>query len=190
MQKLASKILVCLLLLTVSSYGQTPSVETFKKSFFKAMQSLISAGYTERKISFVDVIAGKPNGGYYPFKVTAYVMDYGPGYPANKYYGQTCLGKMEGWKFDMLKDAFGEWEVQGRMTITGTECKDNPGEGKTSFSLPGVAYVPGANQTVAAGAAKTIESDLYLGEYACYGTGGRMMAGMGFHLMPTAYTTT
>ncbi len=78
---------------------------------------------------------GTSNGGYYPFKVTTYMHDCGAGYPANRYYGQTCLRKMEAWKFDMRKDDFGEWIVQGRFTVMGEDavCKENPSEGARPF---------------------------------------------------------
>src|ERR1051326_857746 len=102
-----------LLLLSVAVYAQ-PSVDLFKQVFESHIQKLKSSG-VKRTISFIQVTAGKPNGGYYLFTVTAYVHDYTSGYPANKYYGETCLGKIDGWKYDMLKDGSGNWTVQGRF---------------------------------------------------------------------------
>ena len=180
------KVLIVLAFLFIYTFAiaQAPTVEFFKKTFYNQMQKLLPGGYEKRSIAFVDVVAGKPTGGHYPFKVTAYVQDYDNGYPPNKYYGQTCLGKMEGWKFDLLKDEFGVWIVQGAFTITNNQCKANPTENSVSISLPGQAYVPGE---VVAPAPKNggtaTESQLYVGEYACYGTGGRMMTGMGFILL-------
>lgn len=170
-----------------------PTVEQFKQVFNSQMQNLKSTGYTKRTILFVQVIKGKPNGGYYPFKVTAYIHDYSPGYPSNNYYGQSCAGKMDGWKFDMLKDDFGQWLVQGRFTVSNSTCKDNLSEGTEAIpvsSLEGIAYNP--NQTRQAPLpvnkdqqkAVTKNTTLYIGEYACYGTGGGLMAGMGFTLKP------
>lgn len=177
-------IVLTFLIINIEAIAQTPSVEFFKKTFYNEMQKLLPEGYEKRSISFVDVVAGKPTGGYYPFKVSAYIQDYDNGYPPNQYYGQTCLGKMEGWKFDLLKDAFGDWIVQGAFTITKNECKANPAENAVSLSLPGKAYVPGQQAAPAPknGATNTA-SALYVGEYACYGTGGRMMTGMGFILL-------
>lgn len=183
------------LVLLVSCSGpaesQKPSVETFKQVFEAHMQKLRPEGFTKRTISFVQVTPGTANGGYYPFKVTAYVHDYGPGYPANRYYGQTCLGFMEGWKFDMLKDASGEWIVQGRFTVADNNCKDNPSEGAEAIALKDVPGTPYTATKKAAGdsvqkktADKSTGSQLYIGEYACYGTGGQMMTGMGFTLLP------
>jgi hypothetical protein len=176
-------------LVSFSSCSQKPSVELFKQVFNAHMQKLRPEGYTKRTINFVQVTPGTPNGGYYPFKVTAYVHDYGPGYPSNHYYGQTCLGKMDGWKFDLLKNDFGEWTVQGRFTAD-NECKNNPSEGAEAIplsSVPGTSYTKTETPVIEKTQQKTSEanaSKLYLGQYACYGTGGRLMAGMGFYLLP------
>lgn len=172
--------------------AQQPGVEEFKKVFEAALQKLKPEGYTKRTVKFGTVVKGTPNGGYYPFKVTAYIHDYGPGYPPNKYYGSTCLGKMDGWKFDMRKDDFNEWIVQGRFTVTNENekvCTDNPSEGVQSIPIegvPGTEYA--AKKTNGTEPLKTDKaknesvSKLYIGEYACYGTGGTLMAGMGFKL--------
>ncbi len=180
--------ITCVMVLSCScsAQSQNPSVETFKQVFEAQMQKLRSEGYTKRTISFVQVTAGTPNGGYYPFKVKAYVHDYAPGYPPNGYYGQTCLGLMDGWKFDMRKDDFGEWIVQGSFTVLDRECKDNPSAGAVSIPVPGTPYKKPATpaKSTPPTPQKTSASQLYIGEYACYGTGGRMMAGMGFTLLP------
>ena len=146
----------------------------------------MSEGFTRRNIVFVDVVKGKPSGGYYPFKVIAYVHDYAPGYPTNQYYGQTCLGKIDGYKYDMLKDDFGEWIVQGAFSahVSNNNCKTNPTEGKESIplaSVPGTVYQPGKD-IIRDNKTSIATSNLYIGEYACYGTGNKLMAGMGFTL--------
>jgi len=183
-------LFTCFFLLPFLIKAQSPSVELFKQVFDAEMQKLLSPGFTRRTMNFIKVTPGTSSGGYYPFKVTAYVHDYAPGYPKNKYYGQTCLGKMEGWKFDMRKDEFGDWILQGRFTVTDGECKDNPSEGAEAIPLSGVPGIPYRKTNIADKTNKTIfdksspsTSRLYLGEYACYGTGGRLMAGMGFHLL-------
>ncbi len=165
------------------AYAQ-PSIEQFKQVFVKTMEQLKSEGYSRRNIVFVDVVKGTPSGGYYPFKVTAYVHDYAPGYPSNQYYGQTCLGKIEGYKYDMVKDDFGSWIVQGAFTARDNNCKNNASEGDESIplaSVPGKLYMPG-KEDVKENKMPVATSNLYIGEYACYGTGNRLMAGMGFTL--------
>lgn len=169
------------------SGGAQPSVAQFEQALDAQLQKLKPEGFTERTVLFQDVRAGKPKGGFFPFEVTAVIHDYGPGYPKNRYFGETCVGTMDAWKFDMLKDEFGKWIVQGRMTVTGSVCKNNPAAGLSSQPLAGLsgtrapAAAPGDSTPSAAKAAVGAGS-LYVGEYACYGTGGRLMAGMGFRL--------
>lgn len=163
-----------------------PTVEQFKQVFDRQLQELKPQGYTERTVLFQDVRPGRANGGHYAFEVTATIHDYGPGYPTNRFYGATCVGKMDKWTFDMLKDPVGKWLVQGRMTVRDSVCKDNPSEGVSAMpvaSLTGdrVGRASAADSRSTPPAAKNAAS-LYVGEYACYGTGGRLMAGMGFHL--------
>ena len=175
-----------LLVVAVRSSAQAPSTDDLKRALDKQLQALKPQGYETRTVLFGDVRAGSPNGGYFPFQVTATIHDYGLGYPKNHFYGATCVGKMDKWKFDMRKDEFGGWLVQGRMTVSDAVCKNNPAEGVSSQPLDALsgARAPAAGAAKApAAAARTDAGDkLYLGQYACYGTGGRLMAGMGFVL--------
>ncbi len=180
-------ILAAICISGCDAQGQ-PGVEEFKKVFEAQLQKLKPTGFTKRSVVFKNVVKGTSNGGVHTFKVQAYVHDYGPGYPSNRYYGQSCLGYMDGWKFDMKKDEFGDWIVQGRFTVTDSECRDNPAEGQEAIPLsgvPGKPYV--ANQETSPVQTSTNvknapASKLYIGEYASYGTGNRLMAGMGFIL--------
>ena len=184
------------LFLFISMAKAQPSVEQFKQQFYVQMQKLKPEGTTRRNVSFVQVIKGSSNGGYYSFKVTAYVHDYGPGYPSNHYYGQTCIGKFDGLKYDMLKDDFGGWIIQGKFTasLSDSKCLDNTSQGSEAIplaSVQGSIYNPThTNQTVKIAPQQkpsaNKSSTLYIGEYACYGTGNRLMAGMGFILKPNA----
>jgi hypothetical protein len=125
-----------------------PTVDTLKQALERALLSLKPTGMTERQVLFEEVRAGRP-GTTYPFQVTASIRDYGPGYPANKFYGETCVGRMEKWPFELRRDAFGDWLVEGRMSITtsdGRQCKPNPSAGVSSIplaSLPGSAAPSG-----------------------------------------------
>jgi hypothetical protein len=173
------------LLSTCNSIAQ-PSTEIFKEVFVKQLQQLRPEGYERRTVKLVQVTPGKTTSGTTSYKVTAYIHDYDEGYPPNNYYGQTCVGKMENWIFKMLKDDFGEWMVQGAFTVTNNSCITNPSDGVESQPLsavPGTIYITGKN-TAATKTASTSDniSSLYIGEYAAYGTGGRMMAGMGMIL--------
>ncbi len=130
-----------------------PTVDTLKQALERGLLSLKPTGMTERQVLFEEVRAGKP-GTTYPFQVTASVRDYGPGYPANKFYGETCVGRMEKWPFELRRDAFGDWQVEGRMSITtsdGRQCKPNPSAGVSSIPL---ASLSGSAAPAAAAASK------------------------------------
>ena len=185
-----------LLIFSLLLYGCTttaqPSAEDFKATFVKQLQQLLPSGFEKRTVKIVQVTPGKSTGGNYSFKVTAYIHDYDEGYAPNKYYGQTCLGKMDNYVFNMRKDDFGEWLVQGRFTVplSDVTCKDNTAQGAMSITLesvPGSVYQKsnsGPTGSVKTAPPKaTTTSSLYIGEYASYGTGNRSMAGMGFTLL-------
>lgn len=164
-----------------------PSTEIFKETFVKQLQSLRPEGYEKRTVKLVQVTPGKTNSGTTSYKVTAYIHDYDEGYPPNSYYGQTCVGKMDNWIFKMHKNDFGEWVMEGMFTVTNNNCITNPAEGVQSQPLsdvPGTIYEIGKIQTATnkTNSDANGKSSLYIGEYAAYGTGGRLMAGMGIIL--------
>lgn len=64
----AMKLIFGKLAATAVSWGQGPSVAVFQQVLQKQ----------------------------YPFSVTGLIRDYGPGCPANRFYGDTCIGRMEG----------------------------------------------------------------------------------------------
>jgi|GEM_PF-1155033 len=176
--------------------AQTPTVETFKQVITKRLQKLLIEGYTQRDVRFISVLAGKVKNGAYPFRATIVVRDYGPGYPKNRYYGQTCVGKLVDEDYYMVVDDFGGWDVQGVMTphLNNQTCKNNPSEGVSSFpteSLEGTAASAGTpagpaasapknNGQIAAGKANTGGGSITTGEWACYGSGGRALIGLAF----------
>jgi hypothetical protein len=179
-------IVVAFCLLSSCQSEAQPNTEQFKKVFVKQLQALRPEGYETRTIKLVQVTPGKTNSGTTSYKVTAYIHDYDEGYPPNNYYGQTCVGKMDSWIFKMHKDDFGEWVVEGAFTVPNSNCITNPSQGVQSQPLsevPGTVYeestdhVSNKPDTDVAG-----KSTLYVGEYAAYGTGGRLMAGMGMIL--------
>ena len=188
--KISFAKLIAVLLLVAPGYaaGAQPSVELFKQVLDAKLQKVKSEGTTVRTVLFQEVVAGNPNGGYYPFQVTAIIHDYSQGYPPNGFYGETCVGKMEKRKFDLLADDFGGWKVQGPMTVLGPECKKNPSEGVSAIPLAGLPGARAGNEQTdakpAAPPAAPEGGNLYLGEYACYGAGNRLMAGMSFQLEP------
>ncbi|MBK8284985.1 MAG: hypothetical protein IPK97_08855 [Ahniella sp.] len=169
-----------LLLAACSSQGgEGPTPEQFKAALDAQLQALRPGGMTERTVLFENVRVGKSNGPRHSFSVTATVHDYGPGYPSNGYYGQTCVGRMDNWIFEMVPNAMGDWVVQGRMTVTDNECRNNPAEGQAAVPVTSLA---GQRAAAVAMPPPPEGGSLALGEYACYGTGSQLMAGMGFVL--------
>jgi hypothetical protein len=124
--------------------ADAPSADTLKRVLGQQLQKLRPVGFTERNVLFQEVRAGTPGARYW-FQVTATIRDYGPGYPANHYYGETCVGHMDKSPFELVRDEFGEWEVQGKMSLTtsdGRQCKPNPSAGVTSIPLTTLAGSP------------------------------------------------
>ncbi|MBV9548382.1 MAG: hypothetical protein JO256_01765 [Alphaproteobacteria bacterium] len=156
-----------------------PTAETFKAVLEKQLLNLKPDGMSERQVLFQQVTAGRPNGGYYPYTATLLVRDYGPGYPANRYFGETCIRRWNGAKFDLV-DQGGTWVVQGALTAPISDCKPNPAAGVSATPLSALGGSQAAKGAVAPPPASA--GALYIGEYACYGAGGRLMAGMGFVL--------
>jgi hypothetical protein len=169
--------------------AQTPTVDTLKQVLNQRLQKLRPDGSTERNVLFQEVRQGDASGGDYPFQVTALIRDYGPGYPANRYYGETCVGRMDKRVFRMSRNDFGEWQVEGAMTVTssdGRQCKPNPSAGVSSIplsNLQGAAAPAGTPPPAPAPAASQGSSVLATGEYACYGSGGRLLIGLGFRVV-------
>jgi hypothetical protein len=169
-----------LLCAACSSEGNnSPTTEQFQAALDAQLQALRPEGYTERTVLFESVRAGASNGPRHAFVVTATIHDYGPGYPPNGYYGQTCVGRMDNWTFEMLPNAAGDWVVQGRMTVSDAPCQENPAEGQAAVALSSLS---GQRASRVAPPPAPTGGSLALGQYACYGTGGRLMAGMGFVL--------
>lgn len=192
MKKLAIHIIAILALITAgfNSSAQS-SVEQFKKAYYDKMQKLIPSGVKTRTVKYVSVTQGSASGGILNFKVTAYIYDFNAGYPANRYWGTTCISKFENLPYTMKKNAFGEWEVSGIFTpgYDDHRCENNKAENVASLSIddvPGTIYNPNNVSFTKTAPLKTkgASGPLYFGEYACYGTGGRLMAGMGFILSP------
>lgn len=163
-----------------AAQDDAPSAETFKVELNAQMQKIRGEAWT-RTVLFQDVTPGKPNGQTYPFLVNAIVHDYNPGFPPNKFYGITRVGKMEGYKFVMFRDEFNKWVIQGAMTPEFNQ-KQNPSEGVSAIPLSSLPGTPVGKAATQAKQPAPAGSKLHIGEYASYGTGGRLLAGLGFHL--------
>ena len=109
--------------------------------------------------------------------MTITVRDYDAGYPPNRYYGQTCVGRMEQEEFTLTLDRFNEWEAQGRLTpnMNTTKCQPNPAAGVSSIPLSSlggsaapagqIAAAPAPPPNQAGGGA---DSGVVAGVYECW----------------------
>ena len=87
---------------------------------------------------------------------------------------------MDNWVFNLSPGANGQWAIDGRMTVTDSTCTKNPSAGVSSVPL---ATLTGT--TAPAGTPTAAPADeLHVGEWACYGTGGLLVLGIGFRLRP------
>ena len=161
--------------------AKAPGTEVLKQVLDKRLQSLRPEGTSERNVLFQTVLAGKPDGGSFPFRVTLQIRDYGAGYPANRYYGETCVSHITEWEYTLSPDRFGGWQVEGRMTPDSQQrtCKPNPSAGVSSIPLAGLAGSPAPAGPIAAQAAATgarngtnsAAGSVSVGAYECWGNG-------------------
>ncbi len=192
--------------LSATAMAQAPSTADFMRTLEQSLLKLKPMGMSERQVLFSNVRQGRSSGGSYPFQADVLIRDYGSGYPPNGYYGETCIGRLPAARFNMVRDDFGGWVAQGALTPNDRQCSRNPAQGVSAVplaSLAGAAASPGASSgsstaaqrspAAATTAAPTPPSSssarepanaasLRTGEYACYGRGGMLMAGMGFRL--------
>ncbi len=161
----------------LSLSAQNPSPDVLKQVLTKRLLALKPDGMTERQVLFQEVRAGTATGGEYPFQVTAAIRDYGPGYPANRYYGQTCVGHFDKVRFALHRDEFGEWTVEGAMTppLATRECKPNPSAGVSSIPVSALAGTPAPAGSPAAAPVTPQASGVSMGSYECWGNGSARM---------------
>jgi hypothetical protein len=141
--------------------GSAPGVDTVKQTLDRRWQQLKPQDATERNVLFQEARANGGAAGSYWFQVSATIRDYSPGYPRNRYYGQTCVAHMQG-VYKVWADSTGKWQVDGRMTpdLSARQCKPNPSEGVSSIPAQGL---PGAPARSGGGLAQ--------GSYECWANG-------------------
>ena len=180
---LPQRTIACgLAVLTLGCAGQLlaqkspPTVEVAKQALERAWQKLKPDAVAQRTVLFQDVTPGRSQAGSYPFRVTVLLHDYEKGYPPNRYYGRTCVGRIEQEVYTLEPDPFGGWNAQGRMTpnLNDTKCVNNPSEGVSSIPLASLSgsRAP-AGQVAAAAPPATVGngSSVAAGDYQCWGNG-------------------
>ena len=176
---LAGAMLACFGTCAPVHAAGAPGVDALKQALQKRLLSLRPDGTSERHVLFQQVTAGQ--GGN--FRVTAAIYDYGPGYPANRYYGETCVRYLRDVTYTMAPDGVGGWRVEGRMTpnLSDSQCKPNPSAGVASIPLASVAgtaapAAQAAGQADKAPVAAAGGSDnVAAGAYLCWANGQARM---------------
>ena len=153
------------------------SVDVFKQAIEQRLLKLRPDGSTERQVIFQSVTPGRSAGN---FRATLSIRDYGPGYPKNRYYGETCVGVLTDEPYTMSPDPAGGWHVEGRMTpdLRDRTCKPNPSDGVSSIPLSTVAGTRAASGPIAgpapaapAAPAAAGTGALATGAYTCWANG-------------------
>jgi hypothetical protein len=155
------------------AFAQKPTVDTLKQVLDKKLQKLKPESAKERNVLFQDVKAGQGNN----FVVTALIRDYEAGYPANRYYGQTCVKKIDAYTYTLAPDGAGGWDVEGRMTpdLSTQKCMPNPSAGVSSIPLSSLSGTAAPGGPVAAAPAVQRAGGVAVGTYECWSNGQARM---------------
>jgi hypothetical protein len=161
-----------------------PSTTQFMRVLDAKLQQARPRDILKRTILLADVSVGEPVGRIYPFTATATIHDYTPGWPPERYFGKTCITRLVGARYNMLRDAIGEWKVETKANTPAPVCTDNPTDGKSAVPLDslrgtrvGTSLPPPELMTK-----KRVNINLKLGEYACIWPTGRISSQMRFRL--------
>jgi hypothetical protein len=164
--------------------AQAPTSDAVQQTLTQRLMALKPSSAAERNVVFQALRPGHMDGGTFKFRATVLVRDYDRGYPANRYYGRTCVGKLDG-EFTMSPNGAGGWIVEGAITpsMDQTTCQPNPSDGVSSIPLSTLqgtvakAGAPPAPALTAAGAVR-------LGSYECWANGEARML-MNFRIAST-----
>jgi hypothetical protein len=173
-----------LILVTPSVASAQPKTREVMQVLEYQIQRSKPSEILKRTVLIKDVKVGEGSGGVYPLVVSLTVHDYSPGFPPNKYYGKTCLAKVEHAAYRMVRDQLREWTIEGRTTFPDAKCVDNPAANVSSFPLDSLSGTRvGSSAPMPAVMTKSLKTFVpRMGEYACVFPGGRMAANKGFRL--------
>lgn len=180
----AVRVLILTAAITVAAQGQsTPTVDDAKRAIDQKLQKIWKGIGTKgtRTVLFQEVMPGRATPGHFPFRVTLLIHDQTEGYPKNRYYGTTCVGRLEHEVYVVSPDDFGGWDVQGRMTpdSSAKSCKDNPAEGISAIPLTSLQGTKASADSAGTAAsrppqpnvASAMSGDIAPGSYECWGNG-------------------
>lgn len=177
-------VLAVALSVSLSNRALGQTTRDFMRVFEAQLQRHKPADVFKRTVLFREVRPGATTGGAPSFVASLTIHDYSPGWPPNKYYGKTCLGKIEHGTYSMLRDRLKEWTVEGRMTTSDAKCVDNPADRVSAFPIDSLSGTRvGSSEAFPSIMTKGVETFVpKMGEYACVLPGGRLAANRGFRL--------
>jgi len=165
-----------ILVFSSNAVAAGPPADTLKQVLTRKLMILKPSEATERNVLFQSV---QPGSGMNTFRVTAIIRDYSPGYPKNRYYGQTCTRRFNGAEFVLVPSPSGAWDVQGAMTppLDTQQCKPNPAEGVSSIPLASLqgSPAPAGNPQPASAAKAGGSGKVATGSYECWANGQARM---------------
>src|SRR5215831_1705217 len=82
-----------------AAFAAGPSADTLKQVLTRKLMILKPSEASERNVLYQSV---QPGSGMNTFRVTAIIRDYSPGYPKNRYYGQTCTRRFNATEFTLV----------------------------------------------------------------------------------------
>jgi hypothetical protein len=161
-----------------------PTTKDLMRVLDARIQRSKPADMFKRTVLFREVRAGEPADRAYPFVVSLTIHDYSPGWGVNKYFGKTCLTKIDRVTYTMALDRLREWAVAGPTTFSDINCADNPRPRVSAFPLDSLK---GTRVGKSADTPEVLTKDLRtfvlkMGEYACVLPGGRLASNRGFRL--------
>ncbi len=141
--------------------------ESAKQALNAKWQKLRPESAAERNVLFQNVKLVSGGGTSYIFHVTALIRDYEAGYPKNRYYGQTCVGNIDG--DYTIHSQGGAWEVDGVMTPPTRKCQPNPSAGVSSIPVSSLQGTQAASGPMAAAPAQEKSTGgVAVGPYQCW----------------------
>ncbi len=159
-----------LLGLACLAQAAAPNVETAKQVLTKRWMDLRPDWAAERNVLFEDVRALGHTTSSWTFEVTATVRDYGRGYPPNRYYGQTCVGRFDNIQFSIWTDGV-QWKADGMFTAPSTKCHENPAANVSSIPVQTLRGTPTGGAPVVAPPAPERSGGVVEGQYECWSNG-------------------
>jgi hypothetical protein len=160
-----------------------PSPDDAKRAIDQRLQKIWKGLGTKgtRTVLFQQIVAGRGTPGHYPFRATILIHDQEVGYPANHFYGKTCVGRLDQQTYVLSPDEFGGWNVDGAMTpgLSDKTCKDNPGPGQSAIPLSSLggtpaqagSSAPAPQRPSAPSESAASQSAVVIGQYECWGNG-------------------